>query len=176
MNIFPILLRPPYDNEKPLNYAITYLWSAAFIYSIFSCALAADNLYSWLIHNISAQLFILQSRFSNICKLLYGDNNEDEFLRQYLILTREHCLLLNVTMKFNEIYYQIFFAEITLSIFQMCFLIYQSTNFLDPTALPFCICGIVAITVQLLIYCFGGEHLITAVSRTSIKYNMSICF
>lgn len=74
-----------------------------------------------------------------------------------------HILILNLFQNINQTFAPILFTEVSLSIAQICYGIVQMFIVPNIRDLPFNVLDLGAVTMQLMIYCYGGEHCITEV-------------
>ncbi|XP_050320970.1 odorant receptor 45a-like [Bactrocera neohumeralis] len=146
----------PIDYARPLNYFLIWLWTAVAIYGVIYGSVSVDSLYSWYIHNLVGNFKILQS------KLVTAESASDLSERRELIYycIAYHQRIIAMTEQLNIIYQPIVFVQFSLNALQICFLAYQiGSGVVDTVDLPFLFLFMISVGIQLMIYCYGGQHL-----------------
>lgn len=117
-----------------------------------------DTLYGWYIHAISGHFRILRRKVQ-VAALKLQNNRQQDFLADIGSIVCYHNHTLKFVENLNCIFGEILWAEVMLSSLQMCFVVYTLNNDADVSNMPFNFMVLVAITIQTMIYCFGGEKI-----------------
>uniref|UniRef100_A0A5H2WY17 Odorant receptor n=1 Tax=Zeugodacus cucurbitae TaxID=28588 RepID=A0A5H2WY17_ZEUCU len=150
----------PIDYARPLNYFLIWLWTAVAIYGVIYVSVPADSLYSWYIHNLVGNFKILQSKLVSAESI--AESTADLGKRRELIYycVAYHQRLITMSEQLNIIYQPIVFVQFSLNGLQICFLAYQiGSGVVAMVDLPFLLLFLISVGIQLMIYCYGGQHL-----------------
>ncbi|KNC22741.1 putative odorant receptor 45a [Lucilia cuprina] len=148
----------PFDQFGQIIFALNYILSLIYIYALLNMTVGIDTLYGWYIYNISAHFRILRCKVESVALKLKNNDNEN-FIRDIGSIVNYHNKTINFTQDLNNIFGEILWAEVMLSCLQMCFAIYTLNNDDDVSNMPFNFMVLVAVVMQLMIYCFGGEKI-----------------
>lgn len=102
--------------------------------------------------------------------------NHLDFVQDIGAIVRYHIKTLGFVDALNEIFGQIFWAEVAFSCLQMCFLIFTLNNGSDKRMIPFNAMVFTAISIQMMIYCFGGEKIKSEVGGGAEFVFLSLIF
>lgn len=127
-----------------------------------------DTLFGWCVHAVSAHFRILRLKVAVAAHRIEANDNHEEFLKDVGVIVRYHIKILEFIDELNNIYGGIFWAEVMFSCLQMCFLIYSLNNDPDIKTMPFNALVFAAISIQMMIYCFGGEKVKNEVRSVNI--------
>ncbi|KAH8294917.1 hypothetical protein KR018_004291 [Drosophila ironensis] len=150
----------PWNNRRPLNYLISYLWSLSAAVGVVLPTVSVDTFFSSLAHNLSALFEIAQ------LKMLRSDGTSSSETRENLVHVfqlYQECLDLGKTLR--GFFRPLIFAQFMAASLHLCVLGYQlSANFLQPSML-FYAAFTAAILGQVSIYCFCGSSVDEASQR-----------
>ncbi|XP_067625172.1 odorant receptor 45a-like [Eurosta solidaginis] len=161
----------PIQHDQPLNYFLIWIWSAFAIYGVIYGSVSVDTIYSWYIHNIVGNFKILQS------KLASAEFITDLSERRDMIYScvHYHQRLIATADQLELIYRPIIFVEFSLNTLQICFLAYQiGSGVVAAVDLSFLFLFITSVGIQLMIYCYGGQHLQNESGQISISIYKTI--
>lgn len=128
-----------------------------------------DSLYGWYVQSISAHFRILRCKLKRAALKLQNHSCVD-FSKDIGSIVYYHNRTLKFVQDLNAIFGEILWAEVMLSCLQMCFVIYTLNNDADVSNMPFNFLAFVVVTIQLMIYCFGGEKIKNEVNRFKLKF------
>ena len=146
---------------------MNYILSLVYIYALLNMTVGIDSLYGWYIYNVSAHFRILRCKVANAAFKIDSLEGYNDFTQDICGMVFYHNKVLKFADDFNGIFKGILWAEVMLSCLQMCFAMYTLNNDTDFSNMPFNFMVLVAVSMQLMIYCFGGEKIKTEVSRES---------
>lgn len=133
-----------------------------YVSSAMNLTVAIDTLYCWFIFTISAHFRILRNKLKAIAESLEAPNHQG-FAEEVANFVCYHIKVIEFCSQLNNVLGPILFLEVTMSCLQMSFVIYTLQNDHDLSNMPFNFMVFVAMTMQLVIYCFGGEKLMDEV-------------
>ncbi|XP_054744074.1 odorant receptor 45a-like [Anastrepha obliqua] len=146
----------PIEYARPLNYFLIWLWSAIAIYGVIYGSVSVDSLFSWYLHNITGNFKILQSKLESAERV--ADLRERRATLYYCI--EYHQRVIEMAEQLDFIYRPIVFVQCTLNALQICFLAYQiGSGVVAMVDFPFLFLFMNSVGIQLMIYCYGGQHL-----------------
>ena len=146
-------------------FSINYILSLVYVYALLNMTVGIDTLYGWYIFNISAHFRILRCKVANVALKIDTLDGYNDFTKDISAMITYHNKVLEFAKDFNDIFSGILWAEVMLSCLQMCFVMYTLNNDADFSNMPFNFMVLVAISMQLIIYCFGGEKIKSEVRR-----------
>lgn len=118
-----------------------------------------DTLFGWYIFAVSGHFRILRHKIKETALKIDAYDNHRDFVRDVASFVSYHNRTLKFAENLNRLYGEILWGEISMSCLQLCFLLYSLTNDENFANIPFHFFASAAITMQLMIYCFGGEKL-----------------
>ncbi|XP_017123277.1 odorant receptor 45a [Drosophila elegans] len=139
------------DERKPQFYWPIYVWGVLGVAAAAWLAIAADTLFSWLVHNVVVQFQLLELHLEK------RDHNQDDLHLSECI--HRHRLALELGEELSSIFAEIVFVKYMLSYLQLCMLAFRFSESGWSAQVPFRAAFLVAIIIQLSSYCYGGEHL-----------------
>ncbi|KAM7351570.1 odorant receptor 1a-like [Cochliomyia hominivorax] len=148
----------PLDQDGLIIFILNYILSLIYIYALLNMTVGFDTLYGWYIYAISAHFRILRCKV-HLCALKLQNNILHEFQQDIGLIVVYHNRILQFANGLNAIFGEILWAEVMLSSLQMCFVVFTLNNDADVSNMPFNFMVLVAVTMQMMIYCFGGEKL-----------------
>ncbi|XP_065358706.1 odorant receptor 45a-like [Calliphora vicina] len=148
----------PFDKGGVIVFALNYILSLIYIYALLNMTVGIDTLYGWYIHSISAHFRILRCKLQSTA-LKLQNNDCIDFTQDIGLIVHYHNATLKFTQGLNANFGEILWAEVMLSCLQMCFVVYTLNNDTDVSNMPFNFMVLVAVVMQLIIYCFGGEKI-----------------
>ncbi|KAH8326403.1 hypothetical protein KR067_006540, partial [Drosophila pandora] len=155
----------PWDNKRPLNYLISYLWSVSAAVGVALPTVCVDTLFCALTHNLTALFEIAQLKLMNFMGRSLGETREN--LVHAFQLYGE-CLELGQSL--NGYFRPLIFAQFVIASLHLCVLCFLlSANLMQP-AILFYVFFTVAILGQVSIYCFCGS----SVKEESQKFAQAI--
>ncbi|KAH8292579.1 hypothetical protein KR018_003550 [Drosophila ironensis] len=140
------------DETQPRFFWPIYVWGVLGVAAAAWFAIAADTLFSWLIHNVVAQFQLLSLQLEE-GKLR---DPEDEHLVGCI---HRHRLALKLAEDLNYIFAEIVFVQYMLSYLQLCMMSFRFSRSSWNSQVPFRVTFLVAVFIQISSYCFGGEYL-----------------
>ncbi|TMW54502.1 hypothetical protein DOY81_000494 [Sarcophaga bullata] len=155
----PFAVYFPFDNGGPLIFSLNYVFSLVYIYALLNMTVGIDALYGWYIYNVSAHFRILRCKVANVALKLDTWDGYNDFTQDICGMVFYHNKVLKFVEGFNGIFSGILWVEVMLSCLQMCFVMYTLNNDTDFSNMPFNFMVLVAVSMQLMIYCFGGEKI-----------------
>lgn len=156
-------LRFPYEDRGIPVFIVNYILSVIYVYTLLCLTIGIDTLFGWLIHAVSGHFRILRLKVEKAAAKIDLHGNHVDFVRDIGAIVRYHKKTLAFVDALNDIFGQIFWAEVAFSCLQMCFLIFTLNNGSDKRMIPFNAMVFTAISIQMMIYCFGGEKIKTEV-------------
>ncbi|XP_061397096.1 odorant receptor 1a-like [Musca vetustissima] len=162
-----VTLKLPFDGEFPYEhlgipiFILNYILSVIYVYTLLCWTIGIDTLFGWLIHAVSGHFRILRIKVERAARKIDEDSNHEDFVADVGAIVRYHNKTLAFVDALNDIFGQIFWAEVAFSCLQMCFLIFTLNNGSDKRMIPFNAMVFTAISIQMMIYCFGGEKIKT---------------
>ncbi|XP_059225754.1 odorant receptor 45a-like [Stomoxys calcitrans] len=146
------------------SYALNYIWIFFAVYYAVHGTVAIDSLFSWFMRNISAQFRILNLRFKLAANIVdaEGKGNDrfhEEFKKSIIECIEYHRRVIDLVEKFNDVYRDLIFVKILISCVQMACLtfLFQQGGYLHTQI--FNISFLITITIQLMLYCHGGQRI-----------------
>ncbi|KAH8401300.1 hypothetical protein KR009_004435 [Drosophila setifemur] len=136
------------DERQARFYWPIYIWGVIGVGAAAWFAIAADTLFSWLVHNVVAQFQILG--------LLLEKDKGSLHLTQCI---HHHRVALELAADLSSIFAEIVFVQYTLSYLQLCMLAFRFSRAGWSAQVPFRASFLFAICIQLSSYCYGGEYL-----------------
>ncbi|XP_075149614.1 odorant receptor 1a-like [Haematobia irritans] len=160
-----VLPRLPFYGEFPFEdlglpiFIMNFTLSALYGNTLLCLTVGIDTLLGWIVHAISGHHRILCLKIAKIAAKFSNEeaNSHEDFIRDIGNFVRYHNRLLDFIDDINSIFGPIFWAEVSFSCLQMCFVIFNLNSDADIRMLPFNIMVFTVITMQLVIYCFGGQ-------------------
>ncbi|XP_065368749.1 odorant receptor 45a-like [Calliphora vicina] len=163
---YHIVLEPKSYN----GYLLAYIWNIIAILYILNGALSNDTLFSWFAHNVCAQFRILNLRFKTTANNGRIQDDESNFVRTIILHIKYHQRVIELANNFNDVFMVTVFFKYTLSFLQIACLIFQIARGGEVSTLLFHILFLVSVSLQLLLYCRGGQRIID--ESTSIAVNI----
>ncbi|XP_061396982.1 odorant receptor 45a-like [Musca vetustissima] len=150
--------------ESYIIYILCFIWNVIGIYFIVMGSLSIDTLYSWFVHNISAQFRILNLRYRQISERItmhkaMGNYNEEEFIKSTIDCVKYHRRIIQMSERFSEVYKGLVFFKFLVSCMQLAclsFIIPLGGEIADQL---FNLSFLMAVTTQLMLYCHGGQNI-----------------
>ncbi|XP_061388471.1 odorant receptor 45a-like [Musca vetustissima] len=147
-----------------MAYILCYTWNVVGIHYILNGALSIDTLYSWCVHNISAQFRILNLRYRQMSEKFIahhaaGNLNEKKFLESLTSCVNYHRRIIQMSERFSEVYKGLVFIKFLVSCLQLAclsFIIPLGGEIADQS---FNLSFLIAVTTQLMLYCHGGQKI-----------------
>lgn len=155
-----------------LGYAFAFVWDVCGIYYVINGTLSTDTLFSWFIHNISSQFRILNLRLKLVAEEgndtgRIEDGDSHEWFRKTLIeCVLYHRAIIDLVDSFNEVYRLTVFVKFLISCLQIAFLGFQFARGGELAGQIFHLSFLVSVSIQLMLYCYGGQRLKDEVSIT----------
>ncbi|KAI8122595.1 Odorant receptor 45a [Lucilia cuprina] len=169
------------DPKSYNGYILAYIWNVISIIYILNGAIANDTLFSWIAHNVSAQFRILNLRLKKTANSVRKSGDEREFIRAIIQNIKYHHRVIELADNFNDAFMVTVFFKYTISFLQIACLIFQIARGGELATLVFHILFLIAVSIQLMMYCHGGQKIIdgsTSVAVSIYEYfqwhNMSI--
>ncbi|KAH8250382.1 hypothetical protein KR026_011769, partial [Drosophila bipectinata] len=155
----------PWDNKRPLNYLVSYLWNVSAAVGVALPTVCVDTLFCSLTHNLSALFEIAQLKLMNFRGRSLGETRE-KLVHAFQLYGE--CLELGQSL--NGYFRPLIFAQFVAASLHLCVLCFQlSANLMQP-AMLFYASFTIAILGQVSIYCFCG----TSVKEGSQQYVQAI--
>ncbi|EDV53333.2 uncharacterized protein Dere_GG11597 [Drosophila erecta] len=149
---FPFPSVYPWDNMKPTNYLISYVWNVSAALGVALPTVCVDTLFCSLSHNLCALFQIARHQM-----LHFEGRNAKETRENLKHVFQLYELCLDLGNSLNEYFRPLIFAQFVAASLHLCVLCYQlSANILQP-ALLFYAAFTAAIVGQVSIYCFCGS-------------------
>ncbi|XP_005191599.2 odorant receptor 45a-like [Musca domestica] len=150
--------------QSYITYIVCYLWNVISIYFIIYGSLFIDTLYSWLVHNISAQFRILSLRYRKLSLMMVTHKsseiqNDEIFMKSIVECIQYHLRILEISKRFSEAYQHLVLIKFLISCLQLAclsFIIPLGGEMADQL---FNLSFLVAATTQLILYCHGGQKI-----------------
>ncbi|KAH8275621.1 hypothetical protein KR026_011853, partial [Drosophila bipectinata] len=129
-----------------------YFWGVLGVAAAAWLAIAADTLFSWLVHNVVVQFQLLEL-------LLKDQKPQSPHNCQLTTFIHRHRLALKLAEDLNHIFAEIVFMQYMLSYLQLCMLAFRFSRSGWSSQVPFRASFLVAVFIQISSYCYGGEYL-----------------
>ncbi|XP_061400272.1 odorant receptor 45a-like [Musca vetustissima] len=159
-------LRLPFQVEFPFDHGggllisiLNYMCTLLLVHAWLNMSVGIDTLFGWYIFAISGHFRILRNKIKEAAAKIDLHNNHRDFVRDVAAFVSYHNRTLKFVEDLNRLYGEILWGEISMSCLQICFLLYSLANDENFANIPFHFVASAAITMQLMIYCFGGEKL-----------------
>uniref|UniRef100_A0A1I8NKT8 Odorant receptor n=1 Tax=Musca domestica TaxID=7370 RepID=A0A1I8NKT8_MUSDO len=137
-----------------------HVWTCIAIYAVLNTTLAADSLFSWIFHNISAHFAILRERLISVASSETEGKQSYANLKQSLAeCVRYHQRILDTIDDFNEVFMMIVFVKFLISCIQIAFLAFQFVRGGDFAGQIFHMLFLTSISIQMVLYCYGGQRI-----------------
>lgn len=158
------------------GYALAFIWDTIAIYAVINSTLSIDTLFSWVMHNMSAQFRILNRRFKSLASTMGNTNSpgfrsDAKFCKSFAQCVTYHQGLLMLMETFNQVYMMIVFLKFLISCIQIAFLAFQFSRGGEFAGQLFHLFFLLSVSTQLLLYCYGGQRLKDEVGRIYIFLN-----
>ncbi|XP_058984393.1 odorant receptor 45a-like isoform X2 [Musca domestica] len=145
-------------------YIFCYVWNCVGIYYVLHGALSIDTLYSWFVHNISAQFRILNLRYRQLSERTMmlraiGEHNEEKFIATIIECVKYHRRIIQMAERFNDVYKGLVFIKFLISCLQLACLSFQIPSGGEIADLLFSLSFLISVTTQLMLYCHGGQKI-----------------
>uniref|UniRef100_A0A1I8PEX3 Odorant receptor n=1 Tax=Stomoxys calcitrans TaxID=35570 RepID=A0A1I8PEX3_STOCA len=153
----------PFDGEFPYEhlglpiFILNYILSTIYVWTLLGMTIGMDTLFGWFVYAVSGHFRILCSKVAVTAAKIAQDDNHADFIRDVGSIVYYHNKILGFVNELNGIFGPIFWAEVAFSCLQMCFLIFNLNSGTDMRQKPFNLLVFLAISIQLMIYCFGGQ-------------------
>ncbi|XP_017092723.2 putative odorant receptor 98b [Drosophila bipectinata] len=142
----------PWDNKRPFNYLVSYLWNVSAAVGVALPTVCVDTLFCSLTHNLSALFEIAQLKLMNFRGRSLGETRE-KLVHAFQLYGE--CLELGQSL--NGYFRPLIFAQFVAASLHLCVLCFQlSANLMQP-AMLFYASFTIAILGQVSIYCFCGS-------------------
>ena len=141
------------------GYAIAYIWQLFGIYFVLNGNLAIDSLFSWFMHNVAAHFRILQLIIKRDANMEHCKEDEEKFCFSIKQRVRCHLSVIELAETFNGVYQNILFMKFTISCIQIAILTYQLAKGHELSAQLFHLLFIISVSLQLILYCYGGQRI-----------------
>uniref|UniRef100_A0A1I8M539 Odorant receptor n=1 Tax=Musca domestica TaxID=7370 RepID=A0A1I8M539_MUSDO len=146
--------------ETYMGYFIAYMWAFIAIYAVLNTTLAADSLFSWIVHNISAHFWILRERLKSIAATnREGSHGYGKFRKSIGDCVRYHQRIIDTIDEFNKVFMTIVFVKFLISCIQIAFLAFQFVRGGDFAGQVFHMLFLMSISIQMMLYCYGGQRI-----------------
>lgn len=155
------------------GYLLAYIWNVIAISFILNCAVANDTLFSWFAHNVSAQLRILNLRFEKTAKTLQITGNRKNLISSIKLHIQYHHRVIQLANDFNEVFMVTVFFKYFISFLQIGCLVFQIARG-GMSTIGFHILFLISVSLQLMMYCRGGQRIIDEVGGLSLNKNIPI--
>lgn len=161
------------------GYAIAYIWQFFGIYFVLNGNLAIDSLFSWFMHNVAAHFRILQLLIKQDANMKRCKEDEEKFYCSLTQRVRHHLRVIELAAAFNGVYQKILFIKFTISCIQIAVLTYQLAKGHELSAQLFHLLFIISVSLQLILYCYGGQRIMDEVNIFFPFFNtdlLRLCF
>lgn len=127
-------------------------------------------------HNVAAQFRILNLHFRSDAEKICRNGDEVEFQKLLIRRIKHHRSVIELSNNFNEVYMIIVFIKSTLSFIQISFLAYQFVRGREMSAQVFHFLFLISVSLQLILYCYGGQRINNEVGIVKYYKNYIIIF
>ncbi|XP_075149616.1 odorant receptor 45a-like [Haematobia irritans] len=155
----PFEMEFPYDDGGWPASLVNYVLTMFHIRGLANTSIGIDTLFAWYVHAISGHFRILCNKIKKAATKIDLYDNHGDFRKDIGEFVRYHDQVLKFVDDLNLLYGPMAWAEITMSCLQLCFLLYSLVNTPNFASIPFNFVASASVTIQLMIYCFGGEKL-----------------
>lgn len=134
------------------------------MYFVVHMALAVDSLFSWFMRNITAQFQILNLRFKVAAENAKSEStgtedSELKLMKCIIECAQYHRRVIDLTDKFNEVYKPIVFMKFLISCVQLACVTFQFPHGGGIANMMFNISFLMAVSIQQILYCYGGQKI-----------------
>ncbi|XP_059221737.1 odorant receptor 1a-like [Stomoxys calcitrans] len=155
----PFELMFPYDDGGWLASMANYVLTMLHIRGLANTSIGIDTLFGWYIHAIVGHFRILRYKIKKAALRIDLHEDHSQFVQDIGDFVEYHKKVLQYVEDLNRLYGAMSWAEITMSCLQLCFLLYSLANDPNFASIPFHFVASASITLQLTIYCIGGEKI-----------------
>ncbi|XP_037819571.1 uncharacterized protein LOC119608988 [Lucilia sericata] len=157
------------DPKSYNGYILIYIWNIISVCYISNGAIANDTLFSWIAHNVTAQFRILNLRFKKTANSLRKPGDEREFIRSITQHIKYHHRVIELANNFNDVFMVTVFFKYTISFLQIACLIFTIARGGELATLVFHIVFLIAVSIQLMMYCLGGQKIIDGSTSVAVS-------
>ena len=156
-------------NEKsPKGYLLAYTWNIVVAYCMFNGAISNDTLFFWFAHNVSAQFRILKLRFKKAGLITTLQYNEVKLLKSLKSTIQYHYRVIDLVHEFDNVFKVTVFFKYIISYLEIACLVFQISLGGELATIVFHILFLISVSLQLMLYCQGGQRIID-----EVNYNKS---